>query len=324
MTQRRKLGIRALANAKPVAPLLINFQEEVSLYWKGHPVNWYLSHLSHISADTMRTALDDAAWVLTGGQLTAEQVPWHRLRWEDMLHLQDQMAELYAPATGNRILSAVRGVLKSCFDWDYISLNPKESYRLMTSPQRPIHGERVATGRVLTPDEFAVLFQICTEDPRPAGRRDAALLALMYNAGLRSSELVSLNLEDYRPITGTLVVQAGKGKKERRLSLGKTVTEPLSEWLTARGRQGGALFRPISKTGRLQSRRLTQKAVSWILQTRAAEAGVTVPSPHDLRRSYICGLLASGMDLTSIASLVGHMSIATTVRYARCNRYLPN
>jgi integrase len=320
MRERRKPGIRALADATPVAPLLINFRDEVNFYGINDPVWAYLLRRSPSTGRTLQAALDRAAWVLTGGQLTAKQLPWHRLTWEDMLHLRQQLAELYAPATGNLILSAVRGVLKWCVLWDYIPSKPSELYRLVISKGSPTHTGQSSKGRVLTPDEIAALFRVCTEDQRPGGRRDTALLALLYSAGLRCSEVVALDLEDYHPITGTLVVQAGRGKKERRLSIGNAVTEPLSEWLAVRGREGGALFRPISKTGRLQSRRLTQKAVSWILQTRAAEAGVTVPSPHDLRRSCIAGLLASGMDLPRVADLVGHTSIITTARYAQRNK----
>ena len=59
---------------------------------------------------------------------------------------------------------------------------------------------------MLSPDGLARLFQTCAEDDRPAGSRDAALLTLLYEVGLRRSELVHLDLGDYDPTTGALTV----------------------------------------------------------------------------------------------------------------------
>jgi hypothetical protein len=98
------------------APWLVDFREEVnSLYWRN-PIDEYLQRLSPTSGHTMRAALEDATRVLTRGQLTAEQMPWHRLRDADMLELKRRLARIYAPATSRRILSAVRGVLKICIE----------------------------------------------------------------------------------------------------------------------------------------------------------------------------------------------------------------
>lgn len=74
---------------------------------------------------------------------------------------------------------------------------------------------------------------------------------------------------------------------------------------------------PISKRGRLLARRLTDKAVTWILSVRAAQASVATFSPHDLRRTFISTLLAAGADLATVAELAGHANIATTARYDR-------
>ena len=83
------------------------------------------------------------------------------------------------------------------------------------------------------------------------------------------------------------------------------------------GELAGPLFVPISKRGRLLARRLTDKAVTWILSVRAADAGMAASSPHDLRRTFISTLLDAGDDLATVADLAGHANIATTAKYDR-------
>ena len=64
---------------------------------------------------------------------------------------------------------------------------------------------------MLTADELGRLFQVCAADQSPAGRRDAAMLAVLYGTGPRRSELVNLDLADYAPSMDAITVRAGKG-----------------------------------------------------------------------------------------------------------------
>jgi integrase/recombinase XerD len=91
----------------------------------------------------------------------------------------------------------------------------------------------------------------------------------------------------------------------------------LREWLAVRGQEPGPLFVPVSKRGRLLARHLSDKAVTWILQTRATAAGVGAFSPHDLGRTFISSLLDASVDLATVADLAGHANISTTARYDR-------
>lgn len=190
---------------------------------------------------------------------------------------------------------------------------PEQQIRAGDVP--PIKGARLPKGRMLTADELGHLFRVCGEDARPMGRRDAAVL---YGTGLRRMEAVNLDVRDYDRIAGALVVRAGKGKKDRRLFVGHGAAGALGDWLVVRGDSPGALLVPINKSGRLRlDHRLTDKAVTLILEKRAMAAGVRGFSPHDLRRSFISSLLHAGVDLVTVSAMAGHANIATTAKYDR-------
>jgi site-specific recombinase XerD len=114
-----------------------------------------------------------------------------------------------------------------------------------------------------------------------------------------------------------LVVRAGKGNKDRQLFTGSGAAKAVREWLVIRGHGKGPLFTPINKSGRLVARRLSDKAIVHILKERAAEAAIKTFSPHDLRRSFISGLLSSGVDLVTVSDMAGHASVTTTAKYDR-------
>lgn len=288
--------------------------EPAALPLDRHPTAVYLAHLAAGSRRTMRAALETAAGLLSGGTLDGQTMPWWTLHYPHMTALRTQLIDrAYAPATGNRILAAVRGVLKE--SWRLGLMPLEQQVRACDVP--PIRGSRVPKGRRLTERELTQLFTACAADPRPTGRRDAAMLALLYGAGLRRSELVNLDVRDYQPSTGTLTVRQGKGNKDRQLFTGNGSAEALKAWLAVRGRKPGPLFLPLSKAGRLLPRRLTDKAVTWVLSERATQAGVEAFSPHDLRRSYISSLLASGVDLATVAAMAGHSNLTTTAKYDR-------
>jgi integrase/recombinase XerD len=246
-----------------------------------NPVTAYLSRLSANSRPTMQTALALAAYVLTGDASRADQLPWHRLRYDDTRMLRFRLAICYAPATVNRVLSAVRSVLRECRTLGYMSAD--QQIRVSSIPPVP-NSWRLEGSDISVSDVFTIL-HACEKDPRPAGRRDAALLALLYGVGLRSSEIVSLDLDDYSPTTRSLTLRQGNGNVICQQSVSRRIAEMLHYWLLTRGQESGPFVMPISKSGRPQPRRLTTRAIAWILQRRAIAAGMTPFSPGDLRRN---------------------------------------
>src|SRR6516164_5468992 len=136
------------------------------------------------SRRTMRGALDVVAGVLTSGRRTAETLPWHQLRYQHTTAVRTALMERYAPGTANKMLAALRGVLKAA--WRLGLLTAEDHQRTGDIPS--IRGTVLPRGRALSRGELRALFRTCAQDPAAAGRRDAALLALLYGGGLRRSE----------------------------------------------------------------------------------------------------------------------------------------
>jgi site-specific recombinase XerD len=276
-----------------------------------HPVAVYLARLAPGSRRSQKSALETMADLLTGGRIGIEELPWHRLGYQHASALRAALAERYSPATANRHLAALRGVLREA--WRLGLMKAEDLAR--ATDLAPVKGERVPRGRALSRGELRALFESCRE--KTAGNvRDAALLGVLYAAGLRRAEVVSLGVADYDPESGALVVR-GKSNKERITYIDDGAGEAMGEWLAVRGSEPGPIFCPVTQTGEVVIRGITDQAVYAILRSRAKKAKIRPFSPHDLRRSCVSDLLDAGVDISVVQQFVGHANIATTARYDR-------
>jgi site-specific recombinase XerD len=276
-----------------------------------HPVAVYLAHLASGSRRTMGQALQVIA-ALFGR--TPETLDWSQLRYQHTQAIRTRLAESRSPAGTNKMLAALRGVLKEA--WRLGLMTAEDYHRATDLPG--VRGERLPRGRALSRRELQKLFAACANDASAIGRRDAALLAVMYAGGLRRSEVVGLDLGDYVAITGELRVRDGKGRKERLAYATDGAKLALDAWLAVRGDEAGPLFWPADGRGRaLMNRRMTDQAVLLLLRRRASQGKVAPFTPHDLRRSFISDLLDAGADMVTVQKLAGHANVQTTARYDR-------
>jgi integrase len=255
----------------------------------------------------MRFALRHAAEFFGGSD--PERFRWERLRVEQLTALRADLASRLAPNTANKILAAVRGVLKAC--WRMGLLSADNLYRCIDV--RPVKGGPAQRGRALTKAELKALFAAC--GPGAGGKRDAAALACMY--GCRRSEPVRLDLADYDPATGRLRVRHAKGNKHRDVYLTNGSKRAMDEWLRVRGNERGPLLVPVDAIGRVEIRRLHDQTLYEICKRLAKRAGVPHFSPHDLRRTFAGDMLDAGADVALVQRLMGHANVATTVGYDR-------
>jgi len=219
--------------------------------------------------------------------------------------------EKYAPATANKMLSALRRVLKEALRLELMDARDFERAVDITN----IKVSKELQGRCLTEGEVNALMQVCFADPTPIGYRDAALIAILRGAGLRRGEVVKLLLSDFHA-GNNIKVRGGKGGKDRTVYLPDGALSIVEDWLEIRRLEAGALICHINRGGAITRRQLTSQAVLFILQKRGKEAGVENFSAHDFRRTFISGLL-DNTDIVTVQKLAGHASPELTSRYDR-------
>lgn len=235
-----------------------------------------------------------------------------RVRWADVdtLALRGFLARLHenglARSSIARKLAALRTFFRYLLREGKISKNPA---RLLATPRL----ERNIPARL---EEVEVEELLEAPDPStPLGRRDRAILEMLYATGLRVGELegldrVALELEEM------LVRVRGKGNKERIVPFGEPARNALARYLSdrpalaGRGRGTDALF--LNARGSRLSARSVRRLVHRYLTMTALGFGL---SPHSLRHAFATHLLERGADLRSIQELLGHESLSTTQKY---------
>jgi site-specific recombinase XerD len=275
-----------------------------------HPVAVYLAGLAPGSRRTQVAALRIIA-MLVSAEATELTLPWQRLDYAHTSAIRSKLAERFAPATANRMLAALRGVLKAAFKLGLI-----DSDRMTRACSvEPVRGSRVMKGRALSKGELLALFEVCNPATR-GGARNAALLGLLYGGGLRRAEVVGLDLGDFDAPTGKLVVR-GKGNKERVTWVTNGSRDALDAWLLYRGDEPGPPVMPVSKGNEIERRRMTDGAVAELVRRLAKRSKIAAFSPHDMRRTFIGDMLDAGADIATVKQLAGHASPTTTSRYDR-------
>ncbi len=171
--------------------------------------------------------------------------------------------------------------------------------------------------RVLRRDQVRALME-APHTRTPLGRRDRALLELLYGSGARVAEVVRLNVGDVAGESATLRLH-GKGDKDRVVPLGEYARAALRDWLELgrpqllAARNSNAIELALflgSRGGRLGNRQ-----ARTVVEHHAHRAGLGHVTPHTLRHSYATHLLEGGADLRSVQELLGHAALSTTQTY---------
>jgi tyrosine recombinase XerC len=225
----------------------------------------------------------------------------------DYLSLRKYLAALkqrnLSPRSIGRRISALRSFFKFLTREGYLKYNPALA---VSSPKLD---KRLPS--CMTEEEVVNLIEasFITEEKDERGLRDRAILETFYSTGMRISELVSLNLQDFDFIGGVVKVM-GKGKKERLAPIGEFAIASLREYLKARRKESTAVF--LNKNGK----RITTGGVRDIVDKYIKRAGIKPGvSPHTLRHSFATHLLNRGADLRTVQELLGHTNLSTTQIY---------
>ena len=187
-----------------------------------------------------------------------------------------------------------------------IGLVTDSPFDLISSPKSPSH-----LPSVLSPEEVSQLLNFKPKNAQE--KRDLAIIELIYSSGLRVSEAVNVNLNDFEDNKNFLRV-LGKGSKTRLVPVGRYAQNAINDWMVEREKlstNDNALF------VNLRGNRISTRSVQERIKNIAIMQGLPPVNPHMLRHSFATHLLESSGDLRSIQELLGHSSLSTTQIYTR-------
>jgi integrase/recombinase XerD len=209
-------------------------------------------------------------------------------------------------STRARHLVTLRGFYHHLYESGVLNNNPAKMVDL------PKSGLKLPA--VLDVDQIILLLS-APDIKKPMGLRDAAMLELIYAAGLRVSELTNLHMTSINLEAGFVRV-LGKGSKERIVPIGSQAMASIRDYLKngrkklLKDRTSHYLF--VARAGKP----MTRQGFWKLLKRYALKAGIQkTVTPHSLRHSFASHLLEGGADLRAVQVMLGHVDIATTQIY---------
>jgi len=228
--------------------------------------------------------------------------------------IADLTAENMAATSVNRHLSSVRGFYRWMIRFKKRQEDPCYAIHNIKAPVKlpSVLWENEMADFVLLPETAGILWPV----------RDKALIMAMYSAGLRVSEVVSLNMKDISASMEEAKI-TGKGGKQRMVFFSEEAREAIAEYLPQResrlkmeGVDGKKLSLFINRKGKP----ISVPGVRWIISRYSKHSGLGKNiHPHSLRHSFATHMVNSGCDVRVVQEMLGHSSISTTQRYAHVN-----
>ncbi len=215
-----------------------------------------------------------------------------------------------SPSTVSRKLSALKGFHQFLVDEKLIDDN------IILHVHRPKQEKRLPD--ILSIEEMEKLIHVI-DTSTPLGKRNLAMLELLYGSGLRISELLNLTTNDLHINQGVINVD-GKGGKERIVPIGSEAQSALKTYLESGRLQLSKVPTPqvfLNHHGKPLSRIGFFKLLKNLAQKADIQKKV---SPHTLRHSFASHLLEAGVDLRYVQEMLGHSSISTTELYTHINK----
>ena len=238
-------------------------------------------------------------------------------------HVRRWVAQMHSGGRSGRGIALILSGWRGFYVWlgrqGLVASNPVQDVRA------PKTGKPLP--KALSVDQSVQLAGFSSDSNNPwLEARDAAIVELLYGAGLRVGELTGLDAVAGAGARGWIDLQAGeahvlgKGSKRRSVPVGSKALLALARWLALRDQVPGAAQRGTSTAlfvGR-NGTRLTSQSIWQRLRLRSLQAGLDAPvHPHMLRHSFASHLLQSSSDLRGVQELLGHASITTTQVYTR-------
>lgn len=301
--------------AAPFGVAMFSFSLSTLPYFCRPMTSWISDFLDYMLAqrgasvrtiEVYRIALNDAADHFVA---TFSPISWTQVEQSHVRHWVASMMERgYAPRTVARSLSALRSFFKYLLREGRVAVDPA---RLVRNPKQP---KRLPT--FVRESEMDRLFECYPFSDDYMGHRDRAILLTLYHTGIRSAELLALDLLDIDLSAGQLRV-TGKGNKQRIVPFGEELRQALRHYQNVRAQF--VAYKAHDRSALFLSHRGTRFTYTALrLMVRTVLSSVTKQrkkSPHVLRHSFATVMLAHGAQLEAIQQLLGHESVATTAIY---------
>ena len=202
-------------------------------------------------------------------------------------------------------------LLRAFFLWYEDEVEPQG----WSNPIRKVKAPRVPM-EPLEPVSFETVTQMVKACPHNTftGDRDAAILLCLLDTGARANEFLSINLDDINQARGDILIRQGKGRKPRTVYIGKQSKRALRRYLNHRKDNSVAVWVTQPPFG---SERLSYDGLRGVLTRRAQGASVDEPACHDFRRAFALSMLRNGVDIFTLAKLMGHEGITVLQRYLK-------
>ena len=284
----------------------------------------YLPGVRNVSTNTLRSYRDTYRLLLVYCKdqlgISVERLALAQLTDRVVLGFLDWLGKerQSSISTRNQRLAALHAFFR------YVML---EEPALLSSCQRilaiPLAKHQQPAIRHLTPDTLRLILEQPDRNSLQ-GRRDLAILSVLYDTGARVQELVDLRLRDVRLDAPPIISLTGKGRKTRHVPLMQNTAVLLAHYVQENGLDRKAAIDAPLFVNR-QSTKFTRAGISYILRKYSACArrlSVTIPekvTPHVLRHTKAMHLCQSGVALVYIRDLLGHVDISTTDIYARAD-----
>lgn len=282
-------------------------------------VDGFVASLTGSSPHTRKAYESDlrqfVTWAERGGAAGPEAV--------DHLVLRRYLAYLTTRGMARPTIARKAAALRSFFGWlrrrGVVTADPTRNLRTPKGDRRLPKVPKAAEVATLLDTAVPPAPKEGDEVALAVALRDAAILEVLYGAGLRISELCGLGPSDV-DLRGGLVTVLGKRSKIRRVPLGEAAIAAIRAYLDGArkilivpGSPPDALF--LNRRGR----RLTPRDARRILERRLLSDGRAI-SPHALRHAYATHLLEGGADLRAVQELLGHADVATTQLYTHLTK----
>ena len=186
-------------------------------------------------------------------------------------------------------------------DWN----NPIKKVKAPLKPDQPLEPVSI--------ENINKLINTCSDDSY-TDYRDKAIFLSLLDTGARASEFLDVNIEDINQVMGDILIRDGKGRKPRTVFIGKQTRKSMRKYLTERNDNSPALWVSDPSHG---SDRLSYWGLRSMIVRRSKSANIQAPTLHDFRRAFAIAMLREGVDIYTLAKLMGHSTIDVLKYYLK-------